>query len=49
MKMINTERSKLETEIAKLQSIVDEVKLKEMNASLSFKSYEHVLDRMKKD
>ena len=49
VKSIQTERNKLENEINKLQSVVEDVKSKQVNAVVCFKSYEHILDRMKKD
>ena len=49
MQSIQTERNKLETEINKLKTIVEDVKSKEVNAVVCNKSYEHILDRMKKD
>ena len=49
VKSIQNEKNKLETEITKLQNVVEEVKSKEVNAVVCFKSYEHILDRMKKD
>lgn len=49
VKAIQEERFQLEAEIQKLKVVVEEVKDKKINASLSTKSYEHILDRMKKD
>lgn len=49
VKAIQDEKFKLEQEIEKLKQTVDQVKLKKFNALHSFKSYEHVLDRMRKD
>ena len=49
VKTIQAEKNKLETEITKLEGLVEETKSKEVNAVLCYKSYEHILDRMKKD
>ena len=49
VKAIQDERFQLQAEIQKLKAVVEEVKDKKINASLSTKSYEHILDRMKKD
>jgi hypothetical protein len=39
----------MQQEITKLKAIVEEVRDKKINAGLSTKSYEHILERMKKD
>ena len=49
VKTIQDSRSSLQQEIVKLKAIVEEVKDKKVNAGLSTKSYEHILERMKKD
>jgi hypothetical protein len=49
VRTIQDERHHLEKEIEKVKAIVEEVKDKKVNAGLSTKSYEHILDRMKKD
>lgn len=49
VRIIQNERAQLEKEINRLNTVTEEVKCKKMNAMLSYKSYEHILDRMKKD
>ena len=49
VKVIQNEKSKLEAEVTKLEGLVEDTKSKEVNAVLCYKSYEHILDRMKKD
>jgi hypothetical protein len=48
-RFIQDERHQIEAEIRKIKVLVEEVKDKKINASLSTKSYEHILDRMKTD
>ena len=49
VKIIQTERSQLEKEIERLNTVTEEVKCKKMNAMLGYKSYEHILKKKKKD
>ncbi len=46
---IHQDRASVEAEIGKVRGVVGEVKEKRTAARLTSKSYEHMLDRMKKD
>ena len=46
---IEEEREKLEGQIDKLRGVIEEARNRKLTASLSSKSYEHILDRMRRD
>ena len=46
---IEQEREQLYSEIEKLKGVIEEARNRKLTASLSSKSYEHILDRMRRD